>query len=235
MLEGDGIAAVKRAGRRAGSQAINSDEIAGCPRGSAGHRTAIAPWLDRSKHVCPVIGTFMSAWHEGLPDEDRAILVPLFATIIQTRATSRIEERRALMAADWLVRIYAPVWLNLAGLRAQARLLYDLPEITEIAQAFEMRAVLAQVSHQANAEALGVDEAGWIKASDDCWASAWAAAFDAARHGADDPAWISAAAASRAAAGLAARMATGSFKTALQASAAELVVKMARFGGQPGI
>lgn len=235
MLEGNGIAGEKRAARRSRSQMDDAASIAGFLRGVAGHQAEAAPWAARSKHVCPVIGAFMSAWYEGLPDEDRPILVPLFATITRTRATPSIEERRALMAADWLVRTYAPVWLNLAGLRAQARLLYDLPEITGIAQAFEIRAVLAQVSQQANAEALGVGEADWIRASDDCWASAWAAAFDAARFGADDPAWISAAAASRAAAGLAAGMATGSFTTLLQASAADLVVKMARLGHRPGM
>ncbi|WP_146170108.1 hypothetical protein [Bosea sp. 124] len=132
------------------------------------------------------------------------------------------------MAADRLVRTYTPVWLNLAGLREQARLLYALPPITELAQAFDMRTVLARVSHEANAEALGVGEAGWIKASDDCWASAWAAAYDAARLAAHDPAWISAAAASRAAAGLAACLPTQPFKAALQTSAGGLFLQMAR-------
>jgi hypothetical protein len=186
------------------------------------------PWSDPSKFVCPVIGVFMRAWNEGLPKAERGILFPLFAKIVHTSASARIQEQRALMAADWLVRTYAPAWLNLAGLREQARLLYDLPQVSEIAQAFEMRTVLVKVSHDANAEALGVDAAGWVKASDDCWASAWAAAYEAARFAAHDLAWVSAASASRAAAGIAAQTKTRSLVTALQVSAAEFVLKMAR-------
>lgn len=231
MLESSGTMEAKRVERR--------NKIAG-PRANAGYvartadqRAAGTQGLDRSDHVCPVIGVFMEAWREGLRDDERAILVPLRAKIVRTRATPRIEGARALMAADWLVRTCAPAWLNLIGLREQARLLYDLPQITEAAQAFEMRAVLAQVSHFANAEAMHVDQAGWIKASEDCWASAWAAAYEAARFAAHDPAWVSAAAVSRAAAGLAARTSTHSLKAALQFSAAELVVKMARLGSRP--
>lgn len=224
---------VKRAGRCNKRQAVKSRANVDCVCGTAVQNAAGALWSDRSNHVCPVIGVFMEAWREGLRDDERAILVPLLAKIVRTRATPRIEEARALMAADWLVRTYAPMWLHLAGLREQARLLYGLPQITEAAQAFEMRAALAQVSHFANAEAMHVDEAGWIKASDDCWASAWAAAYEAARFAVPDSAWVSAAAASRAAAGLAARTNTHSIKAALQSSAAELVVKMTRLGARP--
>jgi hypothetical protein len=186
------------------------------------------PWSDPSKFVCPVIGVFMRAWNEGLPKAQRGVLFPLLAKIVGTSANGRIEEQRALMAADWLVRTHAPVWLNLAGMREQARLLYDLPQISEMSRAFEMRTVLGKVSHDANAEALGVNAAGWVKASDDCWASAWAAAYEAARFAAHDLAWVSAASASRAAAGIAAHTKTRSIVTALQVSAAELVLKMAR-------
>lgn len=231
MLESSGTLEAKRVGRR--NRIAGTGAKAGYVPGIADQRAAGTLGLDRSGHVCPVIGVFMEAWREGLRDDERAILVPLLAKIVRTRATPRIEEARALMAADWLVRTYAPAWLNLAGLREQARLLYDLPQITEAAQAFEMRAVLAQVSHFANAEAMHVDQAGWIKASEDCWASAWAAAYEAARFAAHDPAWVSAAAVSRAAAGLAAQTSTRSLKAALQFSAAELVVKMARLGSRP--
>lgn len=233
MLEGNDTLEARPVGRR-GALRIESDHAnVDYTRGTAARRIAGAPWTVRSNQICPVIGVFMEAWREGLREDERSILVPLFAKVIRTKATLGIAERRALMAADWLVRTYTPVWLNLAGLREQARLLYRLPEITEPAHAFEIRAILAEVSRQANAEALHVDEAGWIKASDDCWASAWAAAFEAARLGTDDSAWISAAAASRAAAGLAAELTTHSFRVALQTSAAELVLKMARLGDRP--
>ncbi|WP_167561604.1 hypothetical protein [Bosea lupini] len=56
-----------------------------------------------------MIGVFMDAWYEGLPDDERSILDPLIPIILDTRATPGIEEARALMAGDWLVRTYAPV------------------------------------------------------------------------------------------------------------------------------
>lgn len=227
----DSAALVKQPVRREVALPVRSHAAAGGIGGTGGKRAG-TPWSDRSNRVCPVIGVFMEAWHEGLPPDERELLVPLIAKIVRSRATPRIEEARALVAADWLVRIYTPAWLDLAGLREQARQLYDLPRITEASQAFAMRAVLAQVSHFVNAEALHVDEQGWNKASDDCWASGWAAAYEAARLGAHDPAWISAAAAARAAAGLAARKKTHSFKRALQCSAAELVAKMVRVGSR---
>lgn len=235
MLEGNSAPEAGLAGKRL-SRTVESDGADVLPwRGKAARRGAGAPSTVRPKRTCPVIGIFMEAWREGLPEDERSILVPLLAQVSRSRATLDIAERRAFMAADWLVRIYTPVWLNLAGLREQARLLYALPEITELAQAFEIRPILAQVSRRANAEALHVDEAGWIRASDDCWASAWAGAFEAARLGADDPAWLSAAAASRAAAGLASGGRTHPFKAALQGSAAELVLKMARLGDRPAV
>ena len=199
-------------------------------RGIAVRRPAGGPWSVRANTICPVIDVFMDAWHEGLPDDERSILDPLIPIIVDTRATPGIEEARALTAGDWLVRTYAPVWLNLAGLQEEARRLYGLPQITEFAEVFKLRAVLAQVSHLANARAVDVDEACWIKASDDCWASGWAGAYEATCFAAHDCAWVSAAAAARAAAGLAAGLATHAFKVALQASATELLLRMARCG-----
>lgn len=235
MLMGDETSTVERARRiaRAKSSTVRGnaqDNIRGLEPFAANR---IEPWSDPSKCVCPVIRTFLLAWNEGLPKEERDILHSLYPKIVRTSANALIQEQRALMAADWLVRTYAPAWLNLAGMREQARLLYELPQVSEIAQAFEIRAVLAKVSHEANAEASRVDGAGWIKASDDCWASAWAAAYDAARLAAHDLAWVSAASASRAAAGIAAGMKTRSLVTALQGSAAELVLKMVRLSGAP--
>ncbi len=191
------------------------------------------PWADPSRRVCPSIGVFLRAWDEGLPVGQRDILEPLRPKIVDTSAGGEIPKRRGLMAADWLVRTYAPAWLDLAGLREHADKLYDLPRISEIAQAFELRTLLAKVSHEVNAEALTVDAAGWASASNDCWASAWAAAYDTARFAAHDLAWVSAASASRAAAGLAARATTRSLVTALQVSAAELVLRMARLNETP--
>lgn len=184
------------------------------------------PGIDR----CPVIQAFIDAWREGLPRSQRQILAPLRVLTARSRASTSVEERRGLMAADWLVRTCAPVWLNLAGLHQQACLLHGLTEITDMAQAGDLRDMLARISRQADAAAVAVTEADWIKASDDCWACAWAAAFDAARLAAGDMAWISGAAAIRAAAGIAAREASRPHVAALQMTAARLVERMASLG-----
>lgn len=226
MLGSNDASEMRRPGRRNDAPSMDRPVHAGPPHGRGSYQ-------DRAGSVCPVIAVFLDAWREGLPADERIILTPLAARTNRTHATPRIEEARALMAADWLVRICAPAWLNLAGLREQARLLYDLPQVTEAAQASGLRATLAEVSRVTHVEAMHVDEAGWLKASEDCWASAWAAAYEAAGLAAHDPAWVSAAAVSRAAAGLAAHLPTHALKAALQTSAAELVVRMARFGSRP--
>jgi hypothetical protein len=194
------------------------------------HKAIDEQRADVSPDVCPVIHAFVDAWREGLPETERAVLVPLAATIAGSRATPEVEARRGLMAADWLIRTCAPVWLGVAGLNKQACLLYGLPEITVMTEMAALRAMLARVSREAYAEAAGVDEEGWIKASDDCWACGWAGAFDAARLASEEPAWTSAAAAVRAAAGLAARKSSCSFIAALQVTATKLVTRMAASG-----
>lgn len=224
MLRADGIPGVDPLGQHKPQEFENNR--GGVVYIPAAERLASAPWSGRPDRVCAVIGVFLEAWREGLPENERSILAPLLAKTVDTQGSPRSSEKRALMAADWLVRTHAPVWLDLAGLREEACLLADLPEIADMTRAFAMRALLAHISQRANAEAAHVDEADWIKASDDCWATAWAAAFEAARLGADDVAWVSAAAASRAAAGLAARALTCSAKADLQASAARLVLRM---------
>lgn len=123
-------------------------------------------WSDSPACACPVIGAFLRAWNDGLPDDERdALLRPLILRVIGTKATAAIERRRSLMAADWLVREYTPAWLRLAGLTAHADALSALPEITDMAQVPGIHGAI---------EAAQMDAAA-------AWAAAWAAARDAAR------------------------------------------------------
>ena len=94
------------------------------------------PWSDHPECACPVISAFLRSWNDGLPSDaerDR-LLKPLIRSLVGTR-NKNLEERRSLMAADWLVRVYTPAWLRLAGLVSQAESLESLPEITSMAQA----------------------------------------------------------------------------------------------------
>lgn len=93
------------------------------------------PWSDHPQCVCPVIGAFMRAWNDALPDDERrtALLLPLIPQTIGTRGSDALANRRATMAADWLVRVHTPAWLRPAGLTAHADTLAGLPEITDFA------------------------------------------------------------------------------------------------------
>lgn len=124
------------------------------------------PWGDHPECVCPVIGAFLLTWNDGLNDADRETLLrPLIPLVIGTRSSFETEQRRATMAADWLIREYTPAWLRLAGLTTQADALASLPEITDFAKCPSLMPTLLAVGKDAAA-------AG---------AAAWAAARAAAR------------------------------------------------------
>ena len=151
-------------------------------------------WSDQPKCVCPVLGAFLRAWNDGLSDDKRtALLKPLLPRIINTRGSKVLEERRALMAADWLVRVHTPAWLRLAGLTVHADALSTLPEITSMGQVPSIRGPI----DAARMDAAAAGDAAWAAAWDAARDAAWAAAWDAAR----DAAWAAARAAARAAAG----------------------------------
>ena len=136
------------------------------PNGQACVMEAVAfvagePWSDHPECACPVISTFLRAWNDALPDDERdTLLRPLIPRLIGTRGGNDIESRRSLMAADWLVRTHAVAWLRLAGLAVHADALATLPEISDMAQIPSIR--------------------GPIEAAQRAAAKAWAAAGDAA-------------------------------------------------------
>ena len=127
------------------------------------------PWSDHPECACPVIGAFMRAWNDGLADDQRtSLILPLVPRLVGTRSTKKIEQRRATMAADWLIRVHTPAWLRLAKLTEQADLLASLPEITDFKNCPSLMPALTAVRKDADA--------------------AWAAAWDAARDAAGDAA-----------------------------------------------
>ena len=101
------------------------------------------PWSDHPQCASPVIGAYMRAWNDALPDDERtALLLPLIPRLVGTRGSAALESRRATMAADWIVRAYTPAWLRLAGLTAHADALSSFPEITNFAATPGIRPVL---------------------------------------------------------------------------------------------
>ena len=213
------------------------------------------PWSDTPECACPVIAAFLRSWNDSLPtdaERDR-LLKPLIPLIVGTRSTPSVEQRRGTMAADWLIRVHAPAWLRLAGLEQQAAALESLPEIKDFAQCPSLMPTLNAVRTDAAAawaaawDAAGdaARDAAWDAARDAArdaaWAAAWAAAWDAAGDAARGAAWDAARDAARDAAWAAAGDAAWDAAAAgvalkptterLQASAVELVKRMAAVKG----
>ncbi len=132
-------------------------------------------WSDSPTCSCPVIAAFLRNWNDSLrsdAERDR-LLKPLIPRLVDTKGSEALEERRSLMAADWLVRVSTPAWLRLAGVTVHADALASLPEITNMAQVPSLRGPLAAARQDA--------DAAWAAARDAAWDAAWAAARDAAR------------------------------------------------------
>ena len=221
------------------------------------------PWSDTPACACPVLGAFMRRWNDDLPtDADRArLLGPLIPRLVGSKSTPAVEERRAYLALDWMIRTYTPTMLDpVLSLASHAIALRALPEIIDLTTAHAvsdtLKAAGAAAWDAAWAAAGGAawdaagdaarDAAGaaaWDAARAAARAAAWAAAWDAARaaawaaaggaawDAARDAAGAAAGAAARAAAWDAARDALAPTVAKLQASALDLVERMLAVGG----
>ena len=232
--------------RREDMTTLTIEELAAVTLGSGSHSTreegvcameAVA-WLAGEPHsdapecASPVIAAFLRSWNDSLPtDEDRQrLLLPLLPLVVDTRADDGTELRRSYMALDWLVRVHVPAWLRLAGLDNQADVLSGLDEITGPAT---MEKALPALN-----TAWAAGPAAW-DAGDAAWDAAWAVARAAGAAGAG--AWAAGAVARDAAGATAldaawaitrdaawdAGDALGPTVAELQASAQDLVRRMA--------
>ena len=110
------------------------------------------PWSDAPECACPVISRFLREWNDRLPNAERDILLrPLIPRLIGTRGDSALEQRRAMMAVDWLIRIHTPAWLRLAKLDVHADALASLPEITDAGQSWSVMPALEAAGDAAGA------------------------------------------------------------------------------------
>lgn len=86
-------------------------------------------WTDAPACVSPAIAAFGRTWNDQLDDATRQRLKPYIPRIIGTNTGPADEARRAWLATDWLVRTFAPAWLDLATLPGEAAALRALPEL----------------------------------------------------------------------------------------------------------
>jgi len=188
---------------------------------------------DHPPCVSPVIAAFVRRWNDDLNDDARnQLLKPMIPKLLETASAPEVEEARAFMAADWMVRKYLPAWLDLTpSLAKHAATMRALPTITDSATWLAVEDPVRAAGAAAWAAARA---AAWAAARDAAGDAAWDAAWDAAGAAARDAAWAAARAAAwdaaRAAARAAARDAAWDALTptvvALQTSAVGLLRRM---------
>ena len=122
------------------------------------------PWSDHPECASKVITGFLIRWNDAMNDADRQILKPLIPRLVGTKASVKVEEKRAWMLTDWLARECAPAWSRLAGLTAQAELLEGLSPLTSAATARKAQPRLETARTDARA--------AWDAARDAAWAAA---------------------------------------------------------------
>ena len=127
------------------------------------------PHSDSPSCVSPIISAFLRRWNDDLPDAERQRLKPYIPRLVGTRASDQVENRRAWMVTDWMVRLHIPAWLELAGMRQQAAAVRALDPILSASAVADAQPLL---------KAVRADSAAARAAAG---AAAWAAARDAAR------------------------------------------------------
>lgn len=100
-------------------------------------------WNDPGYGACPVIAAFLEAWAESMPDDQsRHWLQPLAPVVRDSRSSAASQAARRMLAIDWLVRDYAPIWLGAGGnsqLAGYARSLRNLPMLSVGDDPFDLR------------------------------------------------------------------------------------------------
>ncbi len=149
------------------------------------------PHSDEPACVSPVLRAFCMTLNDTLDHGPRQRLRPYLARTIGT-AGDGLDDARSWMAMDWLIRTYAPAWLDASALSESARRLEALRPITDsvaLLPALEALVVARRDARGAWAAArAGARTATWAPwsagraaAREAAWASAGAAAWAAAR------------------------------------------------------
>ncbi len=146
-------------------------------RGDGMCATEAVAWLAGEDHtdqptcLSLALGQFLRRWNDDLDDEGRQRLKPYLPRCIGTAGDGQ-DEARGWLAADWLVRVHTPAWLELGGVEDAAAALRALPELRDLE-------VLEQVQPEVES-ARAKAAAAWDAAGAAAWNAAWAAAWNAA-------------------------------------------------------
>jgi len=150
------------------------------------------PHTDRPACACPVIASAVQVINDRIHDtaERTALLVPLLPRVVGTRAGAEIELKRTFIAADYAVRVLAPIGLRACGLTEIADRLATLSPIVDEKTADAYSAVPNATYTTVYTATRAADDAARAAA-----ATAGAAVSYAASHASDDAARAAAAAA----------------------------------------
>jgi hypothetical protein len=140
---------------------------------------------DHPECVSPVIGAFCRTWNDDLDDATRQRLKPYIPRLVGTRASKKVEDARAWLVTDWMVRVHTPAWLELGGMKEQADALRALPEILSADVAEKAQPTIDGARKKAAASGA----AAWDVARDAAGAAAWDAAGAAAGAASGAAAW----------------------------------------------
>jgi len=170
---------------------------------------------DHPACVSPVLAAYGRHLNDVLPDESRRLLIPFIPAMSHT-AGDGLDKARGYLALDWLIRVYTPAWLDLAGLSAEAGQLRGLHRINDLITVRNAGPVVRMAADKATAAGTAARNAAWDAAGtaartaagpaawDAAGTAARAAAEDAAGTAAWDAAWPAAEDAAETAAGTAA-------------------------------
>ena len=137
-------------------------------------------WLAGESHsdhpacVSPLLGGFGRSLNDILPDGKRQELKS-FISLLPGTAGDGKDQARGLMAANWLIRVNVPVWLELTKLDASE--LRRLPALDSWAAIAAIQPLLDSAQSRAAAGAAARAAAG-AAAGAAAWAAAWDAAWD---------------------------------------------------------
>jgi hypothetical protein len=134
---------------------------------------------DQPQCVCPVIAAFARGMNDWMSAEDRQRLKPMIPALALSRAEWPITLKRAYIAADYAVRVFAPIALDARGVREEAARLRALDEIVDPPTALTAKAA-AHAASAAYAAASAAYAAYAAYAAAAAYA-AYAAAASAAR------------------------------------------------------
>jgi hypothetical protein len=59
------------------------------------------PFSDHPRSACPVIGAFLRAYNDGLPDDRRQDLYSYAAKVVGTSSTRKVRRARARLCLEW--------------------------------------------------------------------------------------------------------------------------------------